>query len=98
MSETLEEYRRQIDTLDIEFIDVLARRIAVVRAVGHLKAQTGLNVVQPARAQLVKDRAAAMGKEKGLDEEFVRAIYDMMIEHAHVLEHDILNASREQNK
>jgi chorismate mutase-like protein len=92
MSNELEELRREIDALDIELIDVLARRIDVVRKVGKLKAGTDISVVQPARAQAVKNRAAEMGSDKGLDESFVRQVYDLMIDHAHELEHDILNA------
>ena len=92
MNEQLEEYRKQIDALDIELIDVLARRIDVVRKVGDLKAVTDIAVVQPTRAQAVKDRAAEMGVAKGLDEAFVRKLYDLMIDHAHELEHDIMDA------
>lgn len=92
MSKELEEYRQQIDALDIELIDVLSRRIDVVRKVGDLKAGTDISVVQPARAQAVKNRAVEMGVSKGLDEAFVRKIYDLMIDHAHELEHDIADA------
>ena len=92
MSDQLEEYRKEIDTLDIELIDVLSRRIDVVRKVGELKAGTDISVVQPARAQAVKNRAAEMGVSKGLDEAFVRKIYDVMIDHAHALEHEITDA------
>lgn len=92
MSNQLEEYRKEIDALDIELIDVLARRMDVVRKVGELKAGTDISVVQPARAQSVKNRAAEMGVAKGLDEAFVRKIYDTMIDHAHELEHDIADA------
>ena len=95
MSKELEEFRRQIDALDIELIDVLARRIDVVRKVGQLKAGTDISVVQPARAQAVKNRAAEMGAEKGLDDTFVRELYDLMIDHAHELEHDISDAQEQ---
>lgn len=92
MSNELEDLRRQIDALDIELIDVLSRRIDVVRKVGELKAGTDISVVQPARAQAVKNRAAEMGIDKGLDETFVRKLYDLMIDYAHDLEHDITDA------
>ncbi len=86
----LKEYRVRIDALDEQLIDVLARRFAVVRAVGDLKSCEGLPVVQSERAEAVKRRAADMGKEKGLDPEFVYGLYEMMIAHAHELEHDIV--------
>lgn len=90
----LEEYRRQIDALDVELIDVLARRFAVVRAVGEWKSGRNVSVVQPARAQAVKNRAAEMAAAKGLDGDFVRELYEMMIDHAHTLEDDILDSGR----
>jgi len=89
MNDQLEEFRAQIDALDIELIDVLARRMDVVRKVGELKAKDGISVVQAERAQAVKDRAARMGLAKGLNDTFVRQIYDLMIDHAHDLERDI---------
>ncbi|NCT40212.1 MAG: chorismate mutase [Alphaproteobacteria bacterium] len=92
MNNQLEEYRKEIDALDIELIDVLARRIDVVRKVGVLKAQSNISVVQQERAEAVKNRAAEMGAAKGLDESFIRKVYDMMIDHAHDLEHDIMDA------
>lgn len=85
----LEEYRAQIDRIDEELIDALARRFAVVHAVGRLKAEKGLAVVQQRRAQAVIDRAAALGAGKGLDPEFVRGVYRLLIDHAHSLEHEI---------
>ncbi len=93
MSNQLEEYRRQIDAIDVELIDVLARRFDVVKAVGRLKAGSDISVVQPARAQAVKNRAMEMGKAKGLSPDFVQALYDMMIEHAHALEDEIFEAA-----
>lgn len=85
----LAQYRAQIDRIDEELIDALARRFEIVHAVGRLKAQKGLAVVQPQRALAVMDRAAALGREKGLDPDFVKRLYQMMIDHAHSLEHDI---------
>lgn len=89
----LEYYRTQIDEIDIELIDILARRFEIVRAVGALKSKTGLAVIQAERAEAVKNRAANMGQEKNLDPDFVRRLYTLMIDHAHDLEHDILEKS-----
>lgn len=87
----LEEYRRQIDSLDKEIIDALARRFEVVRKVGELKIRENMDAVQPVRAQAVKDAAVRMGEGQGLDPSFVRRLYDVLIDHAHAMEHDILD-------
>lgn len=92
----LENYRKQIDEIDIELIDILSRRFEVVRAVGNLKSQTGLSVVQSERAEAVKKRAAEMGKNKNLNPEFIRNLYELMIAHAHDLEHDILEKNKNE--
>ena len=86
----LEEYRKQIDALDQEIVDVLVRRFDVVRKVGELKAVSDLEAIQPARAQAVKDAAVRMGQDRGLDPDFMRRIYEVLIDYAHDLEHDIL--------
>lgn len=86
----LQEYRKQIDALDIELVDVLARRFEVVRMVAEFKTRSKLSVVQPKRAEAVKQRAADMAREKGLDPVFVRALYEAMIAHAHEIEHEIV--------
>lgn len=86
----LEEYRKQIDALDQEIVDVLVRRFDVVRKVGELKIDSKLEAIQPARAQAVKDAAVRMGQDKGLDPDFMRRIYEVLIDYAHDLEHEIL--------
>lgn len=83
---TLEDYRRDIDALDEKIVSLLAERFAVVHAVGELKAREGLSVVQAQRAQAVKDRVAALAQSQGLDGDLLRAIYTLVIDHAHVLE------------
>lgn len=97
MIEKLEEYRAQIDALDRELIDILARRIRVIKAVGHLKAQENISVVQSARAEEVKRRNAQLAAEKGINPEFVRRFYDMLIDHAHEIENEIMAQSKDMH-
>lgn len=85
---TLEDFRRDIDVLDEQIVDLLVKRFGVVHAVGELKAREGIAVVQSVRAEAVKDRVAALAQAQGLDGDLLRAIYTLMIDHAHVLEQD----------
>ena len=88
--EELLALRREIDDLDQALIDVLAKRYDVVRRVGEFKTEYNMEAVQPVRAQAVKDRAIDLGAAQGLDREFMRKLYDLVIDHAHDMEHDIL--------
>ncbi len=84
---TLAEYRADIDRLDENIVRLLVERFHIVDAVGQLKAREGLPVVQSQRAEEVKDRVARLASEQGLDGGLLRAIYTLLIDHAHILEH-----------
>jgi chorismate mutase-like protein len=84
--EELAEYRKQIDALDNQIVELLARRFEIVRSVGRLKARIKIPVVQSARVDEVKDRVGTMAATKNLDPDFVRHLYQIMIDHAHTLE------------
>lgn len=60
----LEKYRQEINALDRQLIDLFAKRFDIVRAVGKLKAEKGIAVVQSDRAIEVTERAVQMGLEK----------------------------------
>lgn len=87
----LEGYRQEIDECDQALVEILARRFGVVRKVGEMKATSGMDAVQPARAQAVKDAAVRMGQEQGLDADFMRRLYEVLIDYAHDVEHEILD-------
>ncbi|MCB9983863.1 MAG: chorismate mutase [Rhodospirillales bacterium] len=91
----LEAFRREIDACDRELIEILARRFGVVRRVGQFKIGAQMEAIQPARAQAVKDRAVRLGLEQGLDPDFMRRLYEVMIDYAHDLERDILAGAAE---
>lgn len=86
LPEELFEYRRQIDALDDQIVALLAKRFEIVRAVGRMKARNNIPVVQSARVEEVKDRVAGIAKGQNLDPDFVRHLYQVMIDHAHTLE------------
>jgi len=86
----LEKYREQINALDRQLIDLLAKRFDIVRAVGELKAKNGIPVVQSERVIEVTQRAVQMGLEKNIDPDFIRGLYAAMIDLAHVMEHEIV--------
>ena len=87
--EILKTQRAAIDALDDQIVDLLATRFGIVRDVGAIKKRDNIPVVQSNRAEQVKDRVAARAASKGLDGALLRAIYSLIIDHAHVVEDDI---------
>jgi chorismate mutase len=89
MTEDLLRFRRELDELDNQLIDVLARRLAVCRKVALHKIEAGIPVMQADRVTEVKARAASEGKTKGLAADFVLSLYDILINEACRIEDEI---------
>jgi len=87
--EILKPYRKRIDDLDRQIIDLLRARYDVIEEVGHLKAAHGIEAVLPERVDEVRENAARMAAEKGLDEAFIRKLYAQLIAHSCELEEQI---------
>ena len=71
----LVDLREQIDAIDEEIVMTLARRFAVTREVGRIKAENGLDSVDPVREQEKLDRLAALAGQQSLDREFVSELF-----------------------
>jgi chorismate mutase-like protein len=87
---TLEECRQEIDRLDAQLLEIVGRRLQVCCEVAEYKRAHGMAVLQPERAALVVQRAIALGRAQGLDERFVRALYELIMGEACRLEEEIL--------
>ena len=74
MKERLEEVRQRIIELDEALVDLIGERKALVLEVGRIKTELGLPVLDPAREAAVVRRAAALAREKGIDEELTRDV------------------------
>jgi chorismate mutase len=74
--------RHRIDEIDEDLVDLLARRMEVVRSMGDLKRRYQLSAFQPGRLKDVLARCIAAARGKGLDEDFVSQIYQMIHEEA----------------
>jgi chorismate mutase len=71
----LASLRGQIDHIDAELMNILARRFAVTNQVGQLKAKHSLNSVDPVREQEKLQRLRQLAQEKGLNDEFVHSLF-----------------------
>lgn len=79
----LEVLRQQIDVIDTELLDVLARRMKVSRAIGAYKRSNGMSVLQSLRFNdLIADRrrrGVGMGMSPKFLKTLLMAIHDESI-------------------
>jgi chorismate mutase len=73
--EALTRCRQQIESLDRELVQLLAKRVGLSKEIGATKKVAGLPTLDPAREAEVIRRAAAMAREAGLSDEKVRDIF-----------------------
>jgi isochorismate pyruvate lyase len=71
---SLEEIREGMDALDRQIIQILARRVAYVKAAARFKTSSAA-VAAPDRVQKVLDTRREWAMEAGLDGDVVRALY-----------------------
>lgn len=81
----LNNLRAQIDVVDNQLIDLLGKRMKVADAIGKLKKQKNVAVLQSKRWNEILGKMVLEGDEKGLSEEFIlrlfKAIHQESINH-----------------
>lgn len=93
-TETLETYREQLDQLDDRIVELISQRLSVCQNVARFKKAHGIKMMQPQRVEIVKARAADRALANGLDEQFIRQLYTLMIAEACRLEDAIIDSEQ----
>ncbi|MBG0781995.1 MAG: bifunctional 3-deoxy-7-phosphoheptulonate synthase/chorismate mutase type II [Bacteroidales bacterium] len=91
----LEELRTEIDKLDGELMQLLARRMEVVGEIGAYKKENNITILQLKRwKHMIEDRLA-IGMSMGLDREFLLLLLELVHETSIQLQTRIFNQDRD---
>lgn len=74
------EQRTRIDVLDESLIQILARRMDASREIGRLKKSNNVAILQTARWDSILGRMIAEGARLGLDEDYVKDVFNRIHE------------------
>jgi 4-amino-4-deoxychorismate mutase len=75
----LETLRSRLDGIDERLLECLRERIACCVAIADVKRRDDVAMMQPHRIAVVQERAARYGAEHGIDGDFLRSLYDLII-------------------
>ncbi len=75
---SLEALRQQMDAVDSEIIDLLARRSDLSRMIGVIKKENGLTAYQPARWREILDSRTAWAQARGLDAGEMASLFQLI--------------------
>lgn len=78
-AEVLKKHRRKIDKIDVQLMKLLGQRFGVVRDVAKVKIAHDIPAFLGGRVNEVRNNAVAHGKKYGVDPDFVRTLYTMLI-------------------
>jgi chorismate mutase len=87
----LEKLRSEIDKIDQELIDILARRMSVVEEIGKYKKSNRITILQLKRwSQIIHDRVET-GEHLGLSREFLMKLLEALHEESIQRQIDVMN-------
>ncbi|MFD8493633.1 chorismate mutase family protein [Amycolatopsis sp. NPDC059657] len=75
----LEALRSQLDRTDERLLDILRTRIGICVDIAEYKREHDVPMMQPHRIGIVQRRAARYGEANGVDTDFLRRLYDLII-------------------
>lgn len=74
--DSLQMFRKSIDSLDLRLIQLLGNRMEVVTAIGKYKAAHNIAPLQPKRYEEIVAKNILLGKKEQLSEAFIRSLMD----------------------
>lgn len=75
----LEDLRAKLDRIDGRLLEQLRDRINCCLEIADYKREHNVAMMQPQRIAVVQERAARYGAEHGIDGDFLRSLYDLII-------------------
>ena len=82
----LEEYRKQIDVIDMEIVELFSKRFEIVKQIGTFKKENNIPVVDNNRFQKVLEKVENIAEKQGVSKDFINDIYNIIHKYSCELE------------
>jgi chorismate mutase len=90
-TENIRALRKQIDEIDNQLIDTLAKRMRISREIGQYKKEHGMTVVQTSRYNEIMEKRGAQGALLGIGQDCVRSIFELIHEESVKQQIEVIN-------
>ncbi len=90
-TEGIVQLRKQIDELDNQLMELLAKRMRVCREIGQYKKEHNMTVLQTTRYNEILDKRGAQGSLCGMDADFVKRVFEEIHEESVRQQIEIIN-------
>jgi len=78
----IEEARKEIDKIDDNIIELLAKRKNLIKEIASIKKELNKPIIDKEREQEIMERLKKISKEKELDENFISSIYEIIVKNS----------------
>lgn len=89
----LANLRDELDGVDVLLLETLRHRLDCCRRIGLLKKAHAIPMMQPQRIGVVQARAAAFARTHGVNAEFLRMLYELIIAETCRLEDEVIGVA-----
>ena len=83
--------RKQIDELDNQLMELLAKRMRVCREIGQYKKEHNMTVLQTGRYNEILEKRGAQGSLCGMDSKFIKDVFEAVHEESVRQQIEIIN-------
>lgn len=90
-TENIAQLRKQIDEIDNQLIDLLAKRMRVSREIGQYKKEHGMTILQTSRYSEILDKRGAQGALCGINADCVKQIFEAIHEESVHQQMEVIN-------
>ena len=90
-TDRLKDLRKEIDEIDNDLIDLLAKRMKICRSIGEYKKENGMTIVQTRRYSEILDKRGAQGSLLGIDTLCIKNIFEHIHEESVRQQMEIIN-------
>lgn len=87
----LEHLREEIDSLDNELVDLLARRMVISKKIGKYKKENNVTILQIRRWKKILQTQTKHGKMVGFDEDFIKVLFNLIHDESIKVQTSVMN-------
>ena len=77
----IENYREEIDKINIELIDLLCKRTKLAKKIGQIKKEQKLPIRNKKREKEMLQKLKSIAKKKNIDEQVINNVFKTIIEY-----------------
>ncbi len=94
----LTQYRDQIDSIDSQMIELLAKRMKLVKEIGDYKSKNNVTILQLRRWEDILKTRTELGATLGLDKEFVKKMLQLIHKESIQKQTEVMQISTSKKK